>query len=99
MPELLSDEEIRRRLPDGWERDGDEIVREYGFDDYLEGVAFAGEAGEIAQEEFHHPEMVIRYKEIEVRFTTHDAGGITERDLNLSEAFDELFEDEFGGGA
>lgn len=98
MPELLSDEEIERQLPGGWERDGDEIVREYGFDDYLQGVAFASEAGEIAEAAVHHPEMVIRYEEIEVRLTTHDAGGITERDVTLAASFDELFEDEFEAG-
>jgi len=39
MAVLLSDEEIRAQLPDDWERDGDEIVRTYEFDDYLDGVS------------------------------------------------------------
>ncbi|MUV61878.1 4a-hydroxytetrahydrobiopterin dehydratase, partial [Halobacterium sp. CBA1126] len=43
MAELLSDEEVERRLPEGWERDGDEIVRTYEFEDYFKGVAFASE--------------------------------------------------------
>ena len=89
MAELLSDEEIDRQLPDGWERDGDEIVRTYEFDDYLKGVEFATYVGEVAEEEFHHPEIRIRYEEVEVRLTSHEEGGITEQDLRMANLFDE----------
>ncbi|MEE6209050.1 4a-hydroxytetrahydrobiopterin dehydratase [Salarchaeum sp. III] len=85
MAELLSDDEVENRLPEGWTRDGDEIVRVFEFDDYLEGVAFASEIGELAEEEFHHPEIVIRYKEVAVRFTSHEEGGITGKDIELAE--------------
>jgi len=90
MAERLSDDEIADRLPDGWTLDGDEIVRVYEFDDYLEGVAFASEVGELAEEEFHHPEIRIRYEEVEVRFTSHEAGGVTEQDIELAELCDGL---------
>jgi 4a-hydroxytetrahydrobiopterin dehydratase len=92
MAELLSDDEISAQLPDGWERDGDEIVRTYEFGDYLDGVAFATRVGEVAEEEFHHPEMTIGYKEVEIRLTSHEEGGITDKDLRLAR----LFDDEFG---
>jgi len=85
MTELLSDDEIDDQLPEGWERDGDEIVRTFEYDDYLHGVNFAQLVGEIAQAKMHHPEMTIRYKEVEVRFTTHDAGGITDKDIEMAE--------------
>lgn len=84
MTELLDDDEIEAELPDGWTRDGDEIVRSFEFDDYLEGVDFAAQVGELADEAFHHPEMIIRWREVEVRFTTHDAGGITQQDIDLA---------------
>lgn len=90
MAERLSDDEIADRLPDGWTLDGDEIARVYEFDDYLEGVAFASEVGELAEEEFHHPEIRIRYEEVEVRFTSHEAGGVTEQDIELAELCDDL---------
>jgi 4a-hydroxytetrahydrobiopterin dehydratase len=90
MSETLTDEEIAEGLPADWSRDGDEIVRTYEFDSYLEGLGFAAGAGGLAEEAFHHPEMTIGYAEVEVRLTTHDAGGITERDLNLAERFDEI---------
>jgi len=90
MPDLLSDEEIQERLPEDWERDGDEIVRIFEFDSYLEGVGFAAGAGGLAQEAFHHPDMRIGWREVEVRLTTHDAGGITENDTDLAARFNEL---------
>jgi 4a-hydroxytetrahydrobiopterin dehydratase len=90
MSETLTDEEIAEGLPADWSRDGDEIVRTYEFDSYLEGLGFAAGAGGLAEEAFHHPEMTIGYAEVEVRLMTHDAGGITERDLNLAERFDEI---------
>jgi 4a-hydroxytetrahydrobiopterin dehydratase len=90
MPELLDDDEIESRLPEGWALDGDEITRTYEFDDYLAGVAFASEAGEVAEEQFHHPEIRIRYKEVEVRFTSHEAGGVTDQDIDMAERTDDV---------
>lgn len=90
MAELLSDDEVEERLPEGWEREDDEIVRTYEFDDYLKGVAFASEVGELAEEQFHHPEIRIRYEEVEVRFTSHEAGGITTQDVELAELCNDL---------
>ncbi|USZ67457.1 4a-hydroxytetrahydrobiopterin dehydratase [Halorussus salilacus] len=85
MADLLSDDEVSERLPDGWDREGEEIVRTFEFDDYLEGVAFASEVAEISEEEFHHPEIRIGYEEVEVRFTSHEAGGITDDDIHMAE--------------
>jgi 4a-hydroxytetrahydrobiopterin dehydratase len=90
MSETLTDEEIVDRLPDGWSRDGDEIVRTFEFDSYLEGVGFAAGAGGLAEEAFHHPSMTVEWREVEVRLTTHDAGGITDKDIDLAERFNEL---------
>ncbi len=85
MADLLSDDEIEAELPDEWTRDGDEIVRVYEFDDYLRGVNFAQMVGEIAEAQFHHPEIVIRYSEVEVRLTSHEEGGITDADLEMAD--------------
>jgi 4a-hydroxytetrahydrobiopterin dehydratase len=87
MAELLSDDEIRSQLPDGWDRDGDEITRTYTFEDYLSGISFTTQVGEVAEEEFHHPEIRISYKEVEVRLTSHEEGGITDQDIRLANLF------------
>ena len=84
MADLLTDEEVDERLPDGWERIENEISRTYEFDDYLSGVAFAMDVGEVAEEEFHHPEIVIGYETVEVRLTSHEEGGLTEKDIRLA---------------
>jgi 4a-hydroxytetrahydrobiopterin dehydratase len=90
MADVLSDEEIEAQLPEDWHREGDEIVRTYEFDAYLDGVGFAAGAGGVAQDAFHHPEITISWREVEVRLTTHDAGGITEKDISLAARFDDL---------
>ncbi|ELZ33360.1 pterin-4-alpha-carbinolamine dehydratase [Halogeometricum pallidum JCM 14848] len=89
MAELLEDDEIQSRLPDGWERDGDEITKTYEFDDYLKGIEFVTQVGEVAEEEVHHPEIIINYEEVEVRLTSHEEGGITEKDIRLADLFDD----------
>ncbi|ADD04800.1 putative pterin-4-alpha-carbinolamine dehydratase [Natrialba magadii ATCC 43099] len=85
MADLLADDEIEAQLPDEWDRDGDEIVRVYEFDDYLRGVNFAQMVGEIAESQFHHPEITIRYSEVEIRLTSHEEGGITDADTEMAE--------------
>ena len=90
MSDVLSDDEIDAELPAHWTHEGDEIVRTFEFDSYLEGVGFAAGAGGLAEEAFHHPELTINWREVEVRLTTHDAGGVTRKDLDLAARFDEL---------
>ncbi|MCT9097656.1 4a-hydroxytetrahydrobiopterin dehydratase [Haloarchaeobius sp. HME9146] len=85
MADVLSTDEIQEQLPEGWSLDGDEIVRTFEFDDYMKGVNFAQLTGEIAEAQFHHPTMIIRYKEVEVRFTSHEEGGITEKDIEMAQ--------------
>lgn len=92
MSDLLSDDDIEAMLPEEWDREGDEIVRTYEFDSYLDGVGFAAGAGGLAEEAWHHPEVTITWGEVEVRLTTHDAGGITEKDITIAERFDEIYE-------
>ncbi|PSP84727.1 4a-hydroxytetrahydrobiopterin dehydratase [Halobacteriales archaeon QS_1_68_17] len=90
MADLLSDEEIADRLPDGWSREDDEIARTFEFDAYLEGIGFAAAVGGLAEEAFHHPEIIVGWREVEVRLTTHDAGGITANDTDLAARIDDL---------
>ena len=92
MADLLTDEEIEARLPEAWSREREEIVRTYEFDSYLDGIGFASGAGGLAEDAWHHPEMTITWGEVEVRLTTHDAGGITEKDIDLAERFDDIYE-------
>jgi 4a-hydroxytetrahydrobiopterin dehydratase len=92
MSDLLSDGEIEAQLPAGWERDGDTIGRVFEFDGYLDAVGFAAAAGGLAEEAWHHPdEMTIRWGEVELSLTTHDAGGITQQDIDLAERLNGVY--------
>lgn len=90
MAKVLSAEEIDERAPAEWNQEGEEIVRVYEAEEYLDGVDFANDVAELADEEFHHPEIRIRFDEVEVRLTSHEEGGVTEEDIEMAERFDEL---------
>ncbi|MFB6104753.1 MAG: 4a-hydroxytetrahydrobiopterin dehydratase [Halobacteriaceae archaeon] len=90
MADLLSDAAIADRLPEQWSQDDDEIVRTVTFDAYLDGVGFAAGVAGLAEDAFHHPELTIGYKEVEIRLTSHEAGGVTEADIELAERIEGL---------
>lgn len=90
MADLLSDDEITAALPENWSLDDDEIVRTVTFDAYLDGVGFAAGVGGLAEDAFHHPEITIGYKEVEIRLTSHEAGGVTADDISLAERIEAL---------
>ncbi len=64
MAEVLDDDEVEQQVPGGWEQVGDEIVRVYEFDNYLDAASFLTDLAEVADEEFHHPEITLRYDEV-----------------------------------
>lgn len=92
MADLLDDSDVADQLPDNWERDGDEIVRTFDFDSYLPGVGFAAGIGGIAEDAWHHPEITITWGEVEVRLTTHEEGGITQKDIDLATRFNDVYD-------
>jgi len=92
MAELLSDEEIAGRL-DGseWTRDGDEIVREWKFDDFAAALAFVNRVGEVAEEANHHPDIFVHgWNKVKLSLTNHSAGGLTDLDFQMAGRFDAL---------
>ena len=90
MPEVLNEEEVAarlRRLP--WEREGDEIVREWRFEDFNEAVAFVNRVAEVAEEANHHPDILLHgWNKVKLSLTNHSAGGLTEVDFTMAERFD-----------
>ncbi len=94
VSDVLEADEIAAELPDGWhhDADADEIARTFEFDSYLGGVGFAAGAGGLAEEAVHHPSMTVEWREVEVRLTTHDAGGVTGKDIDLAERLNQLVE-------
>ena len=89
IPRLV-DAEIELALAGlpGWNRDGDAIVRRYRFADFTHAFAFMARVALLAEKADHHPEWSNVYNRVEVRLTTHDAGGLTARDIALATAID-----------
>src|SRR5919108_2401387 len=76
----------------GWsEVEGrDAISRKFQFKDFNEAFGFMARAALIAEKLDHHPEWFNVYNKVEVTLSTHDAGGVTERDVQLAQAMDRL---------
>jgi 4a-hydroxytetrahydrobiopterin dehydratase len=74
----------------GWARDGEALVRAFKLADFGAAVAFTVRLGFIAEKRDHHPDVLVGWGKARVLWTTHDAGGITELDLELAQATDEL---------
>ena len=92
MAEVLNEDEIASRLRRlAWEREGDEIVREWRFDDFTEAVAFVNRVAEAAEEANHHPDIFLHgWNKVKLSLTNHSAGGLTEVDFTMAERFDAL---------
>jgi 4a-hydroxytetrahydrobiopterin dehydratase len=77
---------------DGWSdvKDRDAISRTFTFSDFNEAFGFMTRAALIAEKLDHHPEWFNVYDRVEVTLATHDAGGVTERDVALAEAMNRL---------
>jgi 4a-hydroxytetrahydrobiopterin dehydratase len=72
----------------GWERGGDEIRRSYERPSFADAIAFVVRVGFLAEAANHHPDLDMRWRTVVVALTTHDAGGLTARDLDLAAAID-----------
>jgi len=68
----------------------DAISRKFSFKDFNEAFGFMARAALIAEKLDHHPEWFNVYNRVEVTLATHDAGGVTERDVKLAEAMNRL---------
>lgn len=78
--------------PDGWslEDDGKALVRSFKFEDFSEAFAFLTRVAMHAEKVDHHPEFTSRWNRVDFRLTSHDAGGVTERDRQLAVAIERL---------
>jgi len=83
---VLSDAELSEALAglSGWAREGDVIVKTYELPTFPAAIAFVGEIAERAEAANHHPDLDIRYRKVRVALSTHDEGGITEKDVALA---------------
>ena len=78
--------------PQGWtlEDGGKALVRTFTFKDFSEAFGFLTRVALHAERQDHHPEFTSIWNRVDFRLTSHDAGGVTERDTRLAEAIDRL---------
>ncbi len=82
----LSDAEIESALAHlgGWQREGAELVRQLVFEDFVAALGFIVQVGALAERANHHPTLTNTYNRVRIALSTHDEGGITDRDLALA---------------
>lgn len=90
---MLNANEIAARLAalDGWTQVDDHIAKEFRFANYHETMAFVNAVAWIAHRTDHHPDLEVGYNRCIVRYTTHDAGRLSERDFVCAAKVDALF--------
>ncbi len=75
----------------GWVSVGEAISRTYTCSSFMESMAFAGRVAAYAESVDHHPDLLISYKKVTVTWSTHDAGGVTTKDIAAAKASDAAF--------
>lgn len=88
----LTAHEIRaaiKSVPD-WKKFGSTIARTYQFKDFPAAIKFVNTVAKLAEKAWHHPDIDIRWNKVALTLTTHDAGGLTEKDFALAKRFDTL---------
>jgi 4a-hydroxytetrahydrobiopterin dehydratase len=88
----LTDHEIEQRLAGGeWQRQGQEIVRELKFADFVKAIAFVNRVAQAAEDANHHPDILVHgYNRVRLTLSTHSQGGLTEADFALAARIDRL---------
>lgn len=93
MSAALTPEQIQAALAGlpGWGLEGSKLLKAYRFKDFNAALAFINQAGAIAEQQGHHPEIHNVWNQVTLRLCTHDAGNqITEKDLTLARALQSL---------
>ena len=89
---VLAEIEIQQRLSElpGWSFRQNAIEQVFEFKDFISGMEFVNRVAEAAEQANHHPDIDIRYNKVKMSLTSHDAGGVTNRDLRMARKIAEL---------
>ena len=92
MAALLSKEiKLHLQAVPHWSKRAQTIFRTFKFEGFLKTIDFVNRISAKAQKMNHHPDIDIRFDQVKLTLTTHDAGGLTEKDFTLAEQCDEVF--------
>ena len=87
MPDRLNSDQVAAALAalPGWSADGDSAIRKtFKLDDHITAMGFVNRVAMAAEVMNHHPELSIVYSTVDIRLSTHDAGGVTQLDVELA---------------
>ena len=87
-----SDAQIEEALENlaGWSQEGEAIVKSFEFADFNAAIAFIQRAAGPIDEMDHHPEWTNVYNRVDIRLSSHDVGGVTDRDVQLARVIERL---------
>ncbi len=92
MPALTAQQiSLHLKSVPAWTKRAQTIGRNYKFETFLLGIAFVRRIAKRAEKIQHHPDIDIRFDQVKLTLTTHDAGGLTEKDFALAKQCDEVF--------
>ena len=92
MPALTAKQiSLHRKACPIWAKRAQTIHRTFKFEGFLKGIDFVQRIARKAQKLNHHPDIDIRYDQVSLTLTTHDEGGITEKDFTLARQCDEVY--------
>jgi 4a-hydroxytetrahydrobiopterin dehydratase len=88
----LSEAEILERLPraKNWDRHGDMLVRTWQFPSFRRALEFVNNVAATLEKAEHYPDLVLNYRTVRIEMSTHDVGGLTERDFSLIADINEI---------
>jgi 4a-hydroxytetrahydrobiopterin dehydratase len=88
--EKLAQEHIDQKLAQfpEWSLIGDSMQRTFSFETFVDAMAFVNSVADLAEEFQHHPDILIRYNKVTLTLSTHDAGGLTDKDFALAREID-----------
>jgi 4a-hydroxytetrahydrobiopterin dehydratase len=86
----LDTEAVEAWLKDrrGWKLKDEVLSKEFKFKSFRDSIVFTNRVATLADDANHHPDIDIRYSKVTLHLTTHDSGGITDKDLELAKAVD-----------
>ena len=73
-----------------WQFDDNAIVKNFKFKNFSESLGFIVRLGILAEKANHHPEIFNVYNKVQIKLSTHDAGGVTDKDFDLAKSIDSL---------
>lgn len=84
-------EQLHRQLGESWKVvDDHHLEKEYSFKNFREALAFTNKVGEIAEQEGHHPDILLTYGKVKIQLWTHKINGLSESDFILAAKCDKI---------